>query len=407
MALIDDIPDIGGFFILTSNGELGAFQENKEFVVDARLSGTFSAHNKVFLKAYLKDPNQKGDRIAVIYPSSPSKAWRSATLALENETLKTLYPIGGTHVGGLTSFQKKNREKSIYRGIELVLNFKNDTFPNSQIFCPVLFNRHTTLDQYAALLGCEPSESDRRIPVIEVLNLLAPLPFGRRAIPAISDYVERIRKRVINTQEREQSSFTLIDNVKVRTLDSGEGDGPADPYAGEDDREIQDLVIRLSGGSGSLSYEKWFDAHCEPQTRELIHRWMRKPYEYMEPDALRNFTRFQGLDQECLALLANKNPMFAAPPSAQLLARGTRDKWNLYLLDGELKLRAADGVEDVIEAETVSAKMPVSYLKPRIYTVTAVTRVKFLWIYEPMVEAVYKLNVQRNKFDIDDKPRRD
>jgi len=398
MAIIDVIPEVGKFFVLTSSGELGAFGEDKEFVVDGGLSKIFDGHSKDLLRAYLKDPKKRDYRIAIIYPARTSQPWRSATLVLEDDALKLLYPVSGTKGGELTSFQKKQRERSIYQGVELLLNYENEIFPGSQIFCPVLFNRHTTLDQYAALLARESQETDRETPVIEVLNLAANFPLGRRADPIISDFVNRIRTRAITAQKRESSRFTLVDNVKSRAPGDGAGSVSADPYAGEDDREIQDLVMRLSGQSASLSYEDWFSSHCEPQTRALIHRWMTKPYEYLEPEALRTFTRFQGLDQNSLGMLAIKNPIFSAPTGAKLLARGTQDKWNLYLLDGELSLEAADGAHKEIDGAKPSAKLPVSYLKPRKYTVTAVAPVRFLWMYEPMIEAVYKLNDRRNKF---------
>jgi hypothetical protein len=71
-----------------------------------------------------------------------------------------------------------------------------------------------------------------------------------------------------------------------------------------------------------------------------------------------------------------------------LLERGTNDSWNLYLVDGTVELVAADGVPKTIEGGTPTARNPISCLKPRMYTVSALTRVAFLWIDDRLIEEV-------------------
>ena len=89
-----------------------------------------------------------------------------------------------------------------------------------------------------------------------------------------------------------------------------------------------------------------------------------------------------------LVRLAAQSFVYKVPPGPPLLERGPRDTWNFYLLEGSLQLLAADGMEKRIDSGTDTARNPVSSLKPRMYTVTALTRVTFLWIDDRLVEQI-------------------
>ena len=103
---------------------------------------------------------------------------------------------------------------------------------------------------------------------------------------------------------------------------------------------------------------------------------------------LKTFTRFRGLDHEKLEAIVAQCLIYKVPPGTKLLERGTRDTWNLYLLEGTLQLTAADGGEKLIDGGADNASNPVSSLKPRMYTVTAVTRAAFLWIDDKLIEKI-------------------
>jgi CRP-like cAMP-binding protein len=113
---------------------------------------------------------------------------------------------------------------------------------------------------------------------------------------------------------------------------------------------------------------------------------------------LKTFARFRSLDHEKLEAIAAQCLKYTVPPGTKLLERGTRDTWNLYLLEGSLELTAADGGEKLIEGGTTNAGNPVSSLKPRMYSVTAVTRAAFLWIDDKLVEKIVseKSTLQRH-----------
>ncbi len=177
------VPALSGFYVLTADGELGYRDSGGQFVHHADLSTALALYNQKFLAAYLDRPTETGMRLGIVYQPRERRIWGSETLALETAVLKQLYGVSGRWIEELTEFQKRNREKSVYRGMELFLEHRNENFPDAAVYAPVLFDRHTTLDQYADLLDRPVHAGDARTPVIEVINLLGGIPVPKRNSP--------------------------------------------------------------------------------------------------------------------------------------------------------------------------------------------------------------------------------
>ena len=376
MNIIETFPKLSGFYVLTSSGKLGSYDQNKRFIVDTVLSKEFADHNREFLRSHLKDPDAEGCRAAIIYHAGEKKAWGSEIFLLETSIIRSLYPVSGTKVDELTAFQKKNREMSVYRGMEVLLEHQYSALPGTPVYCPVLFDRHTTLDQYASLLGRGAIGTDKATPVIEVLNLAATIPVGRRKIPKLLALRKSLYEGVVKKDMRKYSGLSVIEKLRAGT------DWAEDKKAGEafddiDKRTDRGLTLP-TGGKGSAS-------SLEPL---IIEQYLKGPIENVEPEALRAFARFRALSDGKLRLLASKSPVYRAPGGARLLERGKTDSWSFFLLEGALELLAADGATKLIEGGTEQASSPVSYLKPRMYTVSAVTPVRFLWIHDALIEKI-------------------
>ena len=401
MKLIELIPDLVNFYILLPAGKLGAYDPNGQFLVHNEFTESFGENIQALLDNCKADPEIDNYRIAIVYPTSEGKPWHTATLALETHILRKFYPVQGDNVTSeLTSFQKKNIEKSIYQGFELFLDYKDPTLPDTQPYCPVLFFRQTTLDQYLHLLNRDETPGDKQTPVVEVLNFLAPIHQGRRLGPAIIELTHTIEHGVINKGVRgspynflreAQHGVTVIEKKKA-----GEGpgaiDGGSDPGSPENKE----------------SYDDWIKSHCEPGTYEHVKGMLTDPCQYIEHEDLRPFTRFKGLSVDGLSLLASRHPLFKAVAGTRILDHGSNDDWSLYLVAGTLQLQAADGATKTVEGGTAAAANPVASLKPRMYSITAMTPVTFLWMYDPMVDSVIKIDQENNPLVIDsgiDPPR--
>jgi len=390
--LIEAIPDLANFVILLGNGKLGTYRDTGDFVVHQNFTEMFADHTAEFLKNYTANPEADGYRLGIVFPTQEERPWQSATLTLETWIVRTLYPSGGTRGEELTTFQKRNMDKSVYQGVELLMEHHDDALPGVQLLCPVLFFRQTTLDQYPHLLQRESTTADKRVPVMEVLNFLAPIPRGRRNTEGIGQLSKTIYNGVINKSVR-KGSYGFF-GEKGKSVPGGAASGAA--ITEQADQAFSSIL----GSRKTEGYSSWMQTNCSEETRRRVGRWLVEPYKYVKPERLRTFTRFRGLSMDGLTLLADQHPIFHAPAGSQLLARGTEDKWNMYLLDGAVELEAEDGEKIVVEANAPQAAAPIASLKPRMFTVTAKVPSKFLWIMDNLADTLINIDKENSEQEL-------
>jgi len=388
MATIKSFPGLTGFYVLTSDGQLGAYDPDGEFVVDAKLTRAFADYNRRFLMTYLQSPEKGNFRLAIIHRTQEKRPWGSETLLLEKNIVRRLYPMTGTTELDLTVFQKKNREKSIYRGMEIFLEYKDASTPDLPVYCPVLYDRGMTLDCYAGNLDRPVTPADRETPVVEILNLLAGIPVGRRYTPEIGILKEMIYQGIVKKGMRKSAEFTLIEDIRRNAVAATDKTAD-DPYADVDKRAERQVTLDSKAGDPDASR----NASDNALLRSIGSALVGRP-EPAEPGTLKIFTRFREMDHARLEVLAGKCMIYKVPPGTRLLERGTKDSWNLYLIDGTVELVAADGMPKTIEGGTPTASNPISCLKPRMYTVSALTRVAFLWIDDKLIDEVVKSAIE-------------
>jgi hypothetical protein len=288
----------------------------------------------------------------------------------------------------LTTFQKKNREKSIYRGMELFLEYKDTSTPELPVYCPVIYDRITTLNSYAAILDRAVTSDDRETPVVEVVNLLAAIPMAKRFSPDISNLREKIYQGIVKKNMRKSSGFTLIDDIR-RNAKTRKNEKINDPYSDIDKRADRQVTLDSQPSVKSKKSDHAAKSTIMNPNREMSDNRAVPA----EPLMLAKFAKFSRLDHNTLEALASCSLLYTVPPGTKLLDRGTTDSWNLYLLEGTLQLTAADGVTKYIDSDTANAQNPVSSLKPRMYTVSALTRVSFIWIDDEVADQILQGDV--------------
>lgn len=385
------LSSVSGFCFLTSQGRLGYYDEHGQWIPDAELNQAFGSFNLGFIQSYLSEPDAGQEsrpvRVAVICSPPERKKWNSATLILETPTLKSLFRVIGAKEGDkLTEFQKRSREMSVFRGMELLLEYRIDTYPGMPIYCPVLFDRNTTLDRYAAAFGRLPTETDAATPVIEVLNLLSVIPMKRRTSPTVSELIRRIHQRVVNKQMRSGPGFSVIGEVAgeycpVDPLMKNTGASPA--WA---EPAMPGVASRPSAAAEPERAPDVVDFDLPPAKADGIEKLLQP----ITPDLLCQFDRLCDLDRRQLAFLLPYCRMYRASPGARLLKRGSQDDNTIFLLQGEVELKAADGARRSIRAGTPEARRPIAQLKPRLYRVKAVTPVIFLQVKDVSIAQAFR-----------------
>jgi hypothetical protein len=378
---IDTLTNAVGLYTLTLDGELGMFGDGKRFIVNPELGQAFGPQIRQLLKSYLANPDGGDYRLGVVFHGQSAGPWRSDTLMLEEHVLRETYPVGGPPSQALTAFQKKNRFKSIYRGIELLIGHRVEHLVDTQIYFPVLFDRETSLGDYLPKPKSSATE-DLAVPVLEVLNLLAVVPIGRRNMPALATVMQDMRRYLDSKDARRDDRFTIRKEnyvpTKVDASDTVE-------FFDVDKRHERAQTLL----SGDLGRRLELAAQIPSDERfDQIERWLVRPHQPVDAALLRSFARFRNLDSDRLAALAEMALVHTAPGGVRLLDIGMKDAWNMFLLEGTVSLQADDGGSLLVTGGTDRAASPISFLKPRKYMVTSVTPVSFLWLHDALLKAV-------------------
>jgi hypothetical protein len=394
MNLIDSMPDLRGCFLLTTSGAIGRYRDDGSFHTDTDLGQALARPIAGFLEHYQGCRDTRDYRIAIVHSDNSDKPWQSLTLAFEDPVLRRLFPAPDTEDGQLTRFQQHNREKSLYRGMELLLDYRDSALPGAPWYCPVLVYRGTHLNQYLPWPERATRASDHDTPVVEVINLLAMAPPAEHAGVMVESYLTRLRQAVVRPEKRSAPNLYIMD--EARPANGGarpQPTEPVDPYA-VDERVVEELVNRYGATRfRDWDYVYWLDKHCGGTARFRLSQQLRalSAFPYAEPEALRFFERLAALDPAARRIVAATSPVFSMAPGSTLLDRGSQDAWNLYLLGGELQLVTADGGRSLVRAGSDAARQPVAAIKPRQVAVIARTPVQFLWLYEPMLAALLRL----------------
>ncbi|HEX9628343.1 MAG TPA: hypothetical protein VGA00_15510 [Acidiferrobacterales bacterium] len=372
--------NLNGLYMLTAEGLLGRFDGEHRLHIDDELSRAFRDHNASLIERYRHAPDPAGYRLGVIYRSHRPQPWGTDTLRLDEAILRELYPVGGVVSDTLTAFQRKNREKSIYRGMELLLEYQTQAAPDAAVYCPVLLDARIGLAQRAGEPALAIEDADPQAPVLDLLNLVAPIPVVKRSAPAITQLKERIHSGTIRKDERRAHGLTLMDRVELPASTGA----VADAFDDQRDQALDALqpstpyVILEPDSPAAVGLR-------DSGLVQRLERWLERPPEPASPEMIRRFVTFADLDAERLALIASHSLVFRVPAGAPLLERGKHDDWNLYLVDGAVELVAADGGHRIVESGTENARNPIAFLRPRMFSVSAYTRVAFVWIHDSIV----------------------
>ncbi|MDA8362846.1 MAG: hypothetical protein M0Z84_03275 [Gammaproteobacteria bacterium] len=369
--LLKTLCGCAGFALLTAQGEL-VFPGGD--AADT-LTGTLGPRSRDFLRAYLRQPDLPGWRIALIHESSGPQAPDPVVLCLEAEVVRQLYPVGARATGNLTTFQQKHRCHGLWPGLALLLSQLLNIEPATPLYCPVLFDRHTFLASYPEAPGAPAAAGPVDVPVIEVLNLAAPLAVRQRGDPLILALRARLQHSLPAPDGRDTPDFTILDGLLQPRAPQTAGDAQ---YYGVDKRSDRNITL----SARAIQQLHAADHHAP------VERWLEHPHRTVNAARLQQFVHFRELDPARLDLLAERSFVYTAAAGSTLLHRGMTDPWNMYLLEGAVMLTADDAAGFVVEGGSDKANSPVAFLKPRKYTVSTLTPVSFLWIHDVLLQVL-------------------
>ena len=343
--------DLPGVYILTGKGVPGYFNETHTFVADQDMHRAHGDYLATFMQRYTQRPDKNGFLIALVHRTPKTSDWHSPTMVFPDSALHKLYPSGGGRTSELTDFQKRQRTQSVFRGLEILLDYRVATALNVPVYCPVLFHRHTTLKDYPHSSGFPESASHVDLPVLEVVNLFAIASPSQLAKPEFLELHGKVYDGAIRKEVRKRVGLTVVRDTC------------------EESEAVRNIFGNPSNGNGETTRTA-DDFRFGAEKRHLRT-------DSVDSETLRFFERFRSLSDEQLDMLCQKCELLAAPGGQVLARRGDMDSVNIYLVDGTLELEAADGGKHLLEGGSPKARTAIAGLKPRKYTVTAYTPIKY------------------------------
>lgn len=107
----------------------------------------------------------------------------------------------------------------------------------------------------------------------------------------------------------------------------------------------------------------------------------------LDTGALRKIPLLATLPPWQLEMIAEAVEPVEAGMGSVIIERGTDDGYTYFLTEGEVSLDSADGKRKVIEVTEQVARTPVSNLRPRLFGVTALTRVSAIRVPDIVLSA--------------------
>jgi hypothetical protein len=278
---------LSGLCVINAQGEIAQFNTNRKLVRLSSLREALGPAGPQLLAAQLRDPIRAQHRIGLVYHAPTPKTWADETVLMVDAVLEKLYPTGATLMGKLTDFQKRNREKSLYRGFELLLEHTNPNAPGMRIFCPVIFSAGLNADAYPEFAESGTPDQAKATAVLEVLNLISLLPPGAHHSAAVTGLAEAIHAGVVRKDLRRSSGLTLLEDFR-RAPETA----PAVVGGFYDTDQRAERQLTITDPLADVVRER-SPAQSPGHIADNPDRWLNIPHDSITPPILRRFDRFR------------------------------------------------------------------------------------------------------------------
>lgn len=356
--------DLNGACLFNRKNELCFIDQNNSIQVNDELTENFSVYCDSLANTLRNNNDNPNLHLGIVIPGSRQRAWSSATVILNEDVVRSLYPSSGSDRYSLTQFQVNNRAKSIHRAIELLLNYQSTAQPHPGTYCPVLVDQGTTLGDYP-----DPGidlDLSGDTPVLELVNFLAPVAKSKRSWEDIYPLLYYIYKNAVKTELRGKSDLTVLDHVGLGNI------FPGDPGANR--KTFYDAEYRHDNW---LDPEESYRAGHAQNDQPAVSKELRLTVKAHE---LRRFSGFSHLDAYDLSLVQQESSVYLAPAGSVLLKLGSNSSNSFFLLEGTIALDCDDGISRTVESGSDSARLPIAALRPSIFGITSLTDIRFFLI---------------------------
>lgn len=356
----DVLPGIEGFYVLSPRGKLGRYCEDGRFSEEPALTRALAPKIEELLGRY-RDQDAESPVIGLVTRNGGDQPWGVATLILSDDALRDVFSTGNERGAPLTAFQKRNKIKSVYRGMELLLDTEKSSQPGHPRFCPVLFAPEVGGGMLRRRHDVERVDTGD---TLEVLDLLAAFNPAEHRAPAVSHMVETMRESGITPELRRPSELMLVDDADATGPFGAGASAPveessqADPWA----YLTEERNICFNDG-------------------DAVPYWL-----------LGWFAPFDGLNDLQRQFVARGLTVEKKRAGTTLIEIGSEEDKCVYLVEGTLELEAFDGRVTTVVGGTRHAHLPLSQLHPHAFTVRAASDVTVVFVRQSLVREINRVN---------------
>lgn len=345
---------LAGLYLLTRDAALARFDAAGDLTVDEALSEALSFRLQAVLDQY-RSGAVDGLNLGLIADTGFEPQWSSGTLIFDDRVLGELFDTGRRADAPWATYQRRNKSKTVYQGMELLLSKNRRSEPVMPGFCPVLFvpevDRETLRERYGVDFALDRG-------LLEVLDLSAPFAASSQAPPELASMVEDMRRA-----QREEAPSAVPE-------------GPANPPGAQ----------ALSGVA------------ADPISRYCVGAATDPPWDscFNEGDAvtgwlLESFCPFHELTDTQRDIIAGYETIRKVKRGTRLIDQGSRDDICIYLVEGSLALTGLDNATMVVKAGTRRSRLPISVLTPHVYDVLAATDASIIVFSQRLVRRIIEI----------------
>lgn len=346
------LPGIEGFYVLGAERNLGRFGADGRFHPEPELTRELEKAIRSLAQRYHAG-DIDGLAVGLVTAGGKDRPWRCASLVLAESVLREVFKTGDEDERPLTDFQQRNRTRSLFQGMEMILSARDPVRPEYPRYCPVLYAPDVSAEVLRRRYGVDQVEAGE---VLEVLDLLASLPPEQRHARVFSRMALEVLRTRIAPEMRSSPELMVAAgaNPGIEVLRPA-GDQP--PWLDEDE-----------------------DRNVEFREGDAVPYWL-----------LGRFSPFNQLNDLQRQFIARGLTISRRPAGTVFVERGSQDDVSVCLVQGTVTLEAFDGRTMRVIGGTKRAQIPISQLRPHAFTVRADTDVTVLLVSQSMVRKVTRI----------------
>jgi len=348
-----------GFYLLCPQAGLSRLDSEARPSPDAGLDGALRNHASALLEDYRRGSLERVN-LGIIAGPSVRRHCDNATMIFSDWLLNELFDTGRVPGMPLTLYERRSKFKSVFQGMEILLNKARASDAPCPNYCPVLVEPQSNLVELCERYGVELMED---VPLFEVLDLSAPGGTPVAVTDGLMRMVACMRSAQMSPPEGVPENFPEADDTASACA------GVSLPAAILDMGERSPCSLPLASAPATCFRDG-----------DPVSGWL-----------LEWFTPFNELTDTQRNIIAGYETIRKAAAGTTLIERGSTDASCIYLIEGTLALAGADGAAMRVSGGTRRSRLPISLLSPHVFDVTAVTDVSVVMFHTKLIEKINEI----------------